>query len=458
MTVNYSETIAALATAPAPAGVAVLRVSGPDSQAILKKVFQANRNPIESPRELVFGQLVNSADGRTLDHCLAVFMPGPHSFTGEDVCEFQLHGSPLLCQQVLRCLYASGARPAEPGEFSKRAFLNSKIDLIQAEAIGDIISANSAEALKVAQSQLSGRLSTTLGSVGEPLRDILAEIEAGIDFPEEDIEPEQLSALASKIQQVSYALQKLISSYSYGQVIKEGFKVLIFGRPNAGKSSLLNYFLGYERAIVTDISGTTRDLIEETVLIDGLSFVFCDTAGITETKDLVEQIGIERARERLQWADLVLLVIDSSAAAQEHLQLQELLQTSASKYWLLYNKLDIAKTLPESNPDGTKEFKLALSTGQGLSDLSKALTQEVLNRQLDHSDSAQIVTNERHFHCLQRALTALNSAHTGILQNIPAELVAAEIRSSLGALDEIIGRTEVEDILGRIFSKFCVGK
>jgi tRNA modification GTPase len=255
-------TIAALATAPVPAGVAVIRVSGPRTRLALKALFKGKKDPLRHPRTLIFGEILDFKTSATLDKGLAVFMPGPWSFTGEDVGEFQFHGSPVLVQQVLRSLYAYGILPAAGGEFTKRAFLNGKLDLAQAEAIADVINAKGEEELRFAGEQLKGRLSQAVSAIGEPLRDVLAELEASIDFPEEDIEPERIDQIAARAEVARAKVSQLLSTYAFGALVKEGVRVLLCGQPNAGKSSLLNLILGKKRAIVSPISGTTRDLIE----------------------------------------------------------------------------------------------------------------------------------------------------------------------------------------------------
>lgn len=460
------QTIAALATAAAPAGIAVIRVSGSDTRRALSALFQSPKSPTRTPRRLIYGQIVDHKTNAPIDSALAVFMPGPNSYTGEDVVEFQLHGSLILVQRVLRSLYAFGIAPAEPGEFTKRAFLNGKLDLAQAEAISDLIHANSQEALRIASEQMSGKLSTAIAELAEPLRDSLAELEAGIDFPEEDIEPAKISALRVRIGEIRNTVKKFIASYSYGQVIREGFRVLLCGLPNAGKSTLLNSFLGTERAIVTDIPGTTRDLIEETATIQNKKFVFCDSAGITETTDTVEKIGVELAKGRLAWADVVLLVVDGSdksdATKGAVRAVMELARQRASQVWMVVNKIDqnpnvIAHFVLESS-EVHRIFFLSAKTGEGFEALRDALADEVTKRLPESAASSIVLTNERHRSCFVAAAQSLERLLEAMDAQLPAEILSAELRATLAALDEIVGRTWTEDILGRIFSKFCIGK
>jgi tRNA modification GTPase len=378
-----TNTIAALTTAPAPSGIAIVRVSGPDTKQALSSLFKSKVNPTDKPRMLIYGDLIDWKTGETIDHALAVYMPNPHSFTGEDVCEFQFHGSPLLVQKILRSLYSFGISPAEPGEFTKRAFLNGKMDLAQAEAISDLIGATSEQALKIASEQLSGRFSKAVEEIGEPLRDALAEIEANIDFPEEEIEPKKKEEIVRAIATTSKKIEELLRTYSFGHIVKEGFRVLLCGPPNAGKSSLLNLFLGKERAIVTDISGTTRDLIEEGVVLDNYKFVFCDSAGIRETNDTVEKIGIELAIDRIPWADLVILVADATDPQSSWQNVLPYIKDKTKKLWMVINKID-------SNPKsiGTifcdsnicqQNFYVSVKTRAGFEPLVQALIEEVKN-------------------------------------------------------------------------------
>jgi len=459
-------TIAALATAPAPAGVAVIRISGPLTRKALGALFKAKVPPVDNPRHLSFGKVLDFQSGNIIDNAMAVFMPGPFSYTGEDVGEIHLHGSLALVQNFLRSIYAFGISPAEPGEFTKRAFLNGKLDLVQAEAVRDLINASTEKSLKVASEQLQGRFSQAIEAIGEPIRNALAELEANLDFPEEDIKPDSAKGIAAVIKRSIKLLQKHIGSYSYGQIVKEGFRVLLCGRPNAGKSSLLNLFLGRERAIVTDVPGTTRDLIEEEATYSGYKFVFCDSAGITETKDVVEKMGIELAYSRLKWADLVLMVIDSTESVESSqktwIPILDEIRIKTNKIWLVFNKIDLA-------PDAIAKFAnqasladqvfyLSARTHNGFENLTASLVEEIKARVADSADGSTTVTNERHRLCLIKAEEALERALDCLKTKKPLELASSEIRLALVALEEIVGKTWTDDILGRIFSKFCIGK
>lgn len=456
-------TIAALATAPAPAGVAIVRVSGPRSKLVLKSVFSGKKDPVRYPRTLVFGDILDFKSGGSIDKGLAVFMPGPWSFTGEDIAEFQFHGSPVLVQRVLRSLYAYGVLPAAAGEFTKRAFLNGKLDLAQAEAIADVVHAKSEEELRFAGEQLRGRLSQAIEHVGEPLRDALAEIEATIDFPEEDIHPDALDSIAARAAVARAKIEHLLATYSFGSLVKEGVRVLLCGRPNSGKSSLLNLLLGKRRAIVSDISGTTRDLIEDEATLAGHKFVFCDSAGIRETSDHVERIGVELAKERIPWADLVLLVVDATDMSESWKETLELLHQQDKKIWMIVNKIDL-------NPQAFSQFSvhsslcqqnffISAKTGDGIGALIEALVEDVAKQIPETNESGEVITNERHRDCLERAERSLATCIDGLqARGVPLSIVVADLKDALTALDEIVGKTYTEDILGRIFSKFCIGK
>ncbi len=455
-------TIAALATAPQPAGLAVVRASGPKASLALRAIFKSKQSPVDAPRTLVFGEMIDYKTKIAIDQAMAVFMPGPKSYTGEDIAEFQFHGSPLLVQKVLRSLYAYGLVPAEPGEFTKRAFLNGKIDLTQAEAVSDLVSAANEQAVKIAGEQLEGRLSSAIHQIAEPLRDLVANMEAGIDFPEEGILPDTADLNLANIQHTKKAIARVIDSYGFGRVIRDGYKLLLVGPPNAGKSSLLNALVGKQRAIVTPIPGTTRDLIEETITIGDKAFLICDSAGITESNDTVEKLGVELAVSKLAWADLVLFLADATDRDQSWKTVLRELKGKASKIWLVVNKIDLNQ---EAIGRIACEFGICAQTlyisvtsKQGLDLLKEQLVAEVESLSGDGNARSAIVTNERHLDCFLRANKALQLAEDALMKNLPVEVVVGELRVALSALDEIVGKTYNEDILGRVFAKFCIGK
>lgn len=441
----------------------MVRVSGPRAQLALKSIFLGKKDPVRLPRTLVFGDIIDFKTGATIDTGLAVFMPAPWSFTGEDVTEFQFHGSPVLVQRVLRSLYAYGVQPAAAGEFTKRAFLNGKMDLAQAEAIADVIQAKSDEELRFAGEQLRGRLSQAVVQIGEPLRDALAELEATIDFPEEDISPDTLDGIAARAAVARAKIDQLLSTYSFGALVKGGARVLLCGRPNSGKSSLLNLLLGKRKAIVSSISGTTRDLIEDEATLAGHKFVFCDSAGIRETSDQIESIGVELAKERIPWADIVLFVVDATDKSAEWRETLDLLLAGSKKVWMVVNKIDLNPAVlvdfAQYSSLCQQNFFISAKTGDGIGVLIEALVEDVEKCLPDAGELGEVITNERHRDCLQRAEAALSSSIDGIQSRTsPPSILATDIKDALTALDEIVGKTYTEDILGRIFSKFCIGK
>lgn len=462
ISVEDSLTIAALATAPTSSALAVIRVSGPESGRAIKALFRSKKDPVTTPRLIVYGEIIDYETKKSIDKSLCFYMPGPNSFTGEDTVEFQFHGSPLLIQKVLRSLYSFGITPAEPGEFTKRAFINGKLDLIQAEAISDLIHATSEKALQAAGEQLDGRLSDAIEEIGEPLRNILAEIEASIDFSDEDIAPQAISSLITSAQSAYQSIEKLLATYEYGSILRDGFRILLCGKPNVGKSSIFNTLVGRERAIVTEVSGTTRDLIEEEVTLGGYRFVFCDSAGVRETDDTVEKIGVALTRERMQWADLILLVADATEDNSHWQEIKNEVSQSGKKIWMVVNKIDKnPSAIGNMYCDSTiceQNFYVSAKTKSGIEALKENFIQEVSQRLLLTAESNLIVTNERHRHCLMKTLKLLKNVLANSKNQLPPEIISLDLRAALEALNEIIGKTYTEDILGRIFSRFCIGK
>jgi tRNA modification GTPase len=457
-----SKTIAALATAPFPSGLAVVRVSGPKAKETANLLFNGTKSPIDHPRELIFGWLNDPQTGQKLDQVLAVFMPTPHSFTGEDTVEFQMHGSPTLVDKVLKVIFASGVVPAQAGEFSRQAFLNGKLDLVQAEAVCELASATSENALKIARANLGGALSNAIDRIAEPLRNSLAEIEANLDFPEEEINPDSSEKIKASLNTVMEQTVKLRNSFEFGSRVRDGFRVLIAGKPNAGKSSLLNALLNRERAIVSDIPGTTRDFIEEELNIGGYRFIFCDSAGLRQSQDPIEKLGIELAIEKLDWADLVLLIADASEENPNWSEALSLIQARAKKIWFVVNKIDLNPAaigvLICDSQTCTRNFYLSAKNQAGTDELLSALKDELKNSSSDYAEGNIVISNARHFECLNRGIESVQAAINGLNGNNPLELVSADLRVALNALEEIVGKTYTEDILGRIFSKFCIGK
>lgn len=410
-----------------------------------------------------------SADS-PLDHGLVTFFPAPHSFTGEDVVEFAVHGSTYIVGRMLDGLARIGVRPARAGEFSERAFLNGKLDLSQAEAIADLVLAETEVQARVAREQLEGRLSTALDEVGEPLRALVAEIEAHIDFPEEGIEPLAVQAWDGVLESIERRLSAFIDTFSFGRVCREGALVVLAGAPNAGKSSLLNRLLGEERAIVTPIPGTTRDTIEEVASFAGLPVRLCDTAGLVDDEssggrslDVVERIGIQRSHERLLAADVALFVQDLLAPLD--LRLLELVRSRARRVIIVANKVDLlpaaevdARLAEHARAAGAKVLGISARDGVGLDALRENVRDDLLPPGALEGAGSLLVTSRRHHDALRLARDAILRARAALASHHPSELVAADLRDALGALTEIVGVTSTEDILGLIFSKFCIGK
>lgn len=464
-------TIVALSTPPGRGALSVLRLSGSAVISALKSMCDRGDFILKNPRVQVYTAL-RTSNGLVIDYALATYFPAPHSFTGEDVCELSLHGSPVILREALRELYELGLKPAEAGEFTKRAFLNGKMDLAQAEAVSDLISAETEAQARIAREQLEGKLSTAMMTLGEPLRDILAEIEAFIDFPDEDISPATVEQWRKIIEVTLDQIKRFILSFSNGRVLREGASVAIAGIPNVGKSSLLNRLLGEERAIVTEIAGTTRDSIEESLELDGVLIRIWDTAGIVDEADseensraieLPEQMGIKRSWKLIERADLVLFLFDAGSSFSLQKKLYEELRSSNTSFLVLGSKKDIHPDL-ENNIRGAlgdldkqmfPVLNISSTTGEGIEELKQEIVARVCG---ENQRGDLLISSERHYLALKEAYSFLENAQRAINEKHPAEYISFEIRQALLALQEIVGVTNTEDILGRIFSKFCIGK
>ena len=454
------DTIAAIATPVGAGGIAVIRVSGEDAVAIADKVFSAKRPLGEARTHTVhYGYAVDSR-GRRIDEVLATVMRAPHSFTREDVVEISTHGGTVASSRVMDALIRAGARVAEPGEFTKRAFLNGRIDLSQAEAVIDIINAKNSAAQKNALSQLGGVLSREIEEARASLVRLAAQMQVMIDYPDEDLEDITTDEIGRTAREVSEKLKALLYSADSGRILRDGIRTAIVGKPNVGKSSLMNLLSGEERAIVTEIAGTTRDVIEESVTLDGVPLVLIDTAGIHETDDTVEKIGVERSRRSMEGADLVLVTLDSQSGMDEE-DMEVIRASEETKRIILVNKSDLGaadyiervRALAKDAP----VIEISALTGQGTDALTGKL-REMYRLDYAADGSRAIITNLRHKSALIKADAALVRAYEAIDALMPSDIVSIDINEAIDALGEITGETVSDSIVSEIFHSFCVGK
>jgi tRNA modification GTPase len=457
-------TIAAVSTAPGPGGIAIVRLSGPQAEPILARLFRPAQAPLPlDSHRLTLGHIVDPDTGRVLDEVLAVLMRSPRSYTREDMAEIHTHGGPVVTGRVLELALRTGARLAEPGEFTKRAFLAGRIDLSQAEAVAELIAAKGRAEAELAMAQLAGGLKDRVLGLREPLLDVLAHLEVALDFPDEEAEILEPGEAAARLEQEALApLDELLASYQSGRLFREGLELAIIGRPNVGKSSLLNRLLGDERAIVTSAPGTTRDLIEAETLIGGIPLTLVDTAGLeTPARDEAEAEGQRRARARTAEADLVLLVLDGSGPlGDEDRRLLDLIRDRTLIGVL--NKMDLP---PAFDPAEAASLlapapvaRVSAKTGQGLDDLKALILETVAGGRTRPDRLPALVPNARHGQALEEARGPLLAAIEGLKGGLPPEIVALEIQTVLDRLGRITGQTLPEDVLDRIFEAFCLGK
>ncbi|MBI4681683.1 MAG: tRNA uridine-5-carboxymethylaminomethyl(34) synthesis GTPase MnmE, partial [Nitrospirae bacterium] len=457
------DTIAAISTAPGHSGIGIVRLSGKDAVKIAEKIFLSARQKKirKTPsHRMLYGHIIDPANKETIDEVLVSVMKAPNTYTREDVVEINSHGGPVPLRRILDLVINAGARLAEPGEFTQRAFLNGRIDLAQAEAVIDVINALTEQSRKSAISQLRGGLSKKVGSIREELIGLAAFVEAYIDFPDEDIEALSLEDMKKRARNIHQALQKLIESSRYGMILREGLKTAIIGRPNVGKSSLLNALLEHDRAIVTEVPGTTRDVIEEYLNIKGIPVRIMDTAGIRDVKDIAEKEGVKRSLMAMEDADLVLLVLDGSE--ELHNTDRELIRKAKSKNTIIViNKSDLPQKISPAMVVGAG-FKPALTIRvsakkeTGLDELKNRITEMVLSGSAE--GSTEVVTSARHVHALEKALASTNSFIMAVDKKTSPEFLSVELRDALDAIGDIIGITTPDEILNRIFSNFCIGK
>lgn len=450
---GWKDTIVAIATPPGVGAIGVIRVSGDDAYSIVQQIFPKKKLAQQQPNTIHVGYLQD--DDRILDEVVLSLFKKPYSFTGEDVIEISCHGSPFVLQEVLNTLVNKGARLAKPGEFTQRAFLNGKMDLAQAEAVADIINSETEAAHQTALNQMKGGFSNDLNTLRDRLIHFVALLELELDFSDEDVEFADRSQLRELINEVYQKTTRLMNSFALGNVIKKGVSVAIIGKPNAGKSTLLNALLNEERAIVSDIAGTTRDTIEEAVNIHGILFRLIDTAGIREhTTDRIEHMGIARSKQNAEQADIIIHVIDLTQPEEE----PEWLKAYQDKMLVVYNKFDKYKQQMEEHgisPTPTIE-NISAKSGMNIEELKQRLYDKAIGGK---TAEGSIVTNARHYDALKKIRESIEAIQAGLEQNLTGDLLTIDVRRALYYLGEITGQIEIDrDILGAIFGKFCIGK
>ena len=454
------DTIAAIATPLGEGGLAVIRVSGPQALMIADRCFapagKASLKPSAAPTHTVqYGHIVSR--GNTVDEALVAVLRAPRTFTREDIVEITCHGGILAAKAVLDAVLENGARPAEPGEFTRRAFLNGRIDLAQAEAVADLIHSRTELALRAANEQLAGKLSQRINQLRDDLVKTLAHVEAHIDFPDEDIAPDARAGLLARLERGVAFMEELLRTANEGQILRRGIRAAIIGRPNAGKSSLLNQLLGRNRAIVSSIPGTTRDTIEETANIRGLPVIFIDTAGLREARDEIEMEGVQRSRQTLETAELVLHVLDISEPLTKTDE-EYLAEVAGKKRILVRNKADLPARLDLPDAGASPPVvEVSCLTGAGIERLKDAIKELVWSGDIK-AEMLEAMINSRHQDALNRARTAARRAIDTLRAGETLELTAMELRISVNAVGEIVGKTTTEDLLDMIFSQFCIGK
>lgn len=456
------EAIAAISTPPGYGGIGIIRISGKDSFSIIEKIFEPkNKEKTEiKGYTMKYGKIFNS-EGKTIDEVLVTYFISPKSFTTENMCEINSHGGPVVVKKILELCIENGARMAEPGEFTKLAFLNGRIDLAQAEAIIDMINAKTEKEQQASINQLEGNLSNKINEIREDIMQKMVDIEASIDYPEYDIEEITKKELRQMLEKVNIKLKEIENNFEKGKLIKDGIKMAIIGRPNAGKSSLLNAILNEDRAIVTEYEGTTRDVIEEFIVIEGIPIKVIDTAGIrNKTEDKIEQIGIEKAKEIAKNADLVIYIIDSSKKIEE--EDKEILKLLKDKKAIIVlNKQDldsqISKETKEIKEINKPIIKLSALKKEGIEQLYKEIS-EMFNLGEIKIDDSVTVTNERHKETIKNAQKNANESINSIDNNMPVDIIQISIKQILEELGKITGNTVSEDIIDEIFKKFCLGK
>lgn len=457
------DTIAAISTPPGEGGISIVRISGAEAIQIADRVYQLGQKSLadQASHTIHYGHIIDYGSDEILDEVMVTVMRGPKTYTREDVVEINTHGGMVPTQKVLQSVLRAGARLAEPGEFTKRAFLNGRLDLTQAEAVMDVIRAKTDKANQMALKQLDGHLSRQIKALRQTILETLAQVEVNIDYPEyDDVEEMTTALLKEKTSEVKAEIERLLKTAGDGKIIRDGLSTAIIGRPNVGKSSLLNALVREDKAIVTDIAGTTRDTVEEYISLRGVPLRLIDTAGIRETDDQVEKIGVEKSRQTLSDADLVLLVIDQSQPlAADDRELLEL--TAGEDRFILLNKMDLKTGIDRAELKKYVEddpiIELSMTEGQGLDDLEEAIADRFFQGEIEGRD-ANLISNTRHIRLLEEARDATSEVLTGIQMGMPVDLVQIDLTRAWEKLGEITGETVQDELLDQLFSQFCLGK
>ena len=452
------DTIAAISTPRGEGGIGIIRISGDKSFEILDKIFNT-KNPNRDLGFYKFNYGFIHDNGKIVDEVMAVRMKAPKTYTCEDVVEINCHGGHLISEKVLELVLKNGARHAEQGEFTKRAFMNGRIDLSQAEAVMDIIQGKTEKSISLSLEQLRGDLRDKIASFKKALLDVTAHVNVVLDYPEEGIEDPLPSNLRENLENVYAEADRLISSYDKGKKIKEGIKTVIAGKPNVGKSTLLNSLLKEERAIVTHIPGTTRDVIEEIINIKGIPLVLTDTAGIRKTEDIVENIGVEKSKKFIENADLVLLVLDASRELEsEDREVIEEIQNHNKKTIVLLNKIDLERKIELEEFNLENILEISAKDNIGIEDMEERIYSYIVEENVEDSSEKLIITNIRHKTALEKTKDAIRNIFETIDAGMPMDLISVDLKEALDSLSEITGEISSEDILDHVFGNFCVGK
>ena len=460
-TVTEFDTIAAISTPPGEGAISIVRMSGEEAVSIAQKVFSGKDLTQAKSHTINYGHIVDPKTHEEIDEVMVSLMLAPKTFTREDVVEINCHGGIVATNRILQLLLVNGARLAEPGEFTKRAFLHGRIDLTQAESVMDLIRAKTDRSMKIALNQLDGNLSHLIDSLRKDILDVLAQVEVNIDYPEyDDVEEMTTKLLKEKAIEIKQRIEQLLNTASQGKIMREGLATALVGRPNVGKSSLLNHLLHEDKAIVTDVAGTTRDVIEEYVNVSGVPLKLIDTAGIRETDDKVEKIGVERSKKAIEQSDLVLLVLNAAESlTKEDLELIRL--TNDKKRIIILNKTDLEEKLDRKElakiSENAPVYATSILKNEGVEALEEAISKLFFNG-IENSQSTVMVTNARHIALLKKAQNSLDSVLEGISSGMPVDLVQIDMTEAWNLLGEITGESYEDELLDQLFSQFCLGK